>query len=421
MPLNDWTRTFLSDPLGLLRQVSISPPDGFVAKQRLVDRGQGALPAILYDAGMSAASSIKMDGAFLGLFDARHRRAVAATADKFKAAEVNVPVGMMKLEMDSVGSKDIRHQLASALTFKVDLASQDEMRDEMAKTSVALEEFNRTSPAAVDSISWAHKDKIPIYFLPWQSHQLVSITIPEYTEENVVSYGRDPKTVLHGAGLVENRKPRDLEIDPLSPHIFFTAAINGCSVFVTGSPRSPTITHAGISQDSTPYGTEAELFWRDLLTAHNAAQNVGAGRVAEVNRKDYITGHGGTTWLATRYKTYLDRLPSNAGLKVELVRPWGAVFGIRYGRMWSFYLQENALVERYIVRRGTKTIKQQRQVTQTNFFGRPTGAMVAEDVEVEVQVDERFSAPTNVPMRVTPFFPKGAAIARPRPTFRVVV
>ncbi len=406
MPLNDWTKTFLAKPLTLLRQVSVSPPDAAVARQRFVDR-PGGIRSILYDTGMAAATSIKIDGAFLDLFKGEHRGDVAAAAGKFKAAEVNIPIGMMKLEMYNAADPFKNDLLAGALTFKVDLASQDEMRNEMAQTAerAALQELRGgLAPfAAMDSISWADKDKIPIYFLPWQSHQLVSLTIPEYTEENVVSYGRG------------------LEIDPLSPHIFFTAAINGCSVFVTGSARAPTITHAGISQDTTPYGAEAELFWRDLLDAHNVAQNTYINRVAEVNRKDYITGPGNTTLLAMRYKRWLDQLPTNTPLKVESVNPWGAVFGIRYGRMWSFYLQENALVKRYIVQRVTKTVTQQRQSPQTNFFGRPTGVMVSKDVEVEVTEDKRVYAQVNVPLRVEPFFPTGASVTRPKATYRVVV
>ena len=406
MPLNDWTRKFLQKPLTLLQSVSVSPPDAVNAKQRFVDV-PGKLRRIEYDTGLGAASSIKMDGAFLDLFRRQNRGDVRAAAGKFKAADVDVPIGMMKLEMDSVGSDFKRDQLAGALSFKVDLASRDEMRDEMAKTAelAALRELRGgLAPfAALDSISWAEKDKIPIYFLPWQSHQLISIYLPEYTEENVVSYGRG------------------LEIDPLSPHIFFTAAINGCSVFVTGSSRAPTVTHAGISQDATPYGGESELFWRDLLDAHNAAQNTSTNKVAEVNRTDYVAGPGDTTRLARQYKRWLDHLPTKTPMKVESVAPWGAVFGIRYGRMWSFYLQENALVKRYIVERVTKTKKEQRLVSKTNFLGRPTGIAVTEDVEIEVQEDKRSYAQINVPLRVTPFFPTGPGRVKPKASFRRVL
>src|SRR5687768_14128981 len=54
---------------------------------------------------------------------------------------------------------------------------------------------------------------LAVQWLPWLSHSIVGLTL--------------------GA----------------SPDIFVTAAINGCSVFVTGAPNAPTVYHAGIGTD----------------------------------------------------------------------------------------------------------------------------------------------------------------------------
>lgn len=132
-----------------------------------------------------------------------------------------------------------------------------------------------------------------------------------------------------------------------SPNRFFTAAINGCSVFVTGAANAPTVHHAG--GDTSTNGLAAQAaFWRNLM--------VGLGHVgvAEVNKEDYIKnstvlldGGGHTTQAARDYKAWLEA--DYAGeLEIEDVRPWGAVIGLRDGAgNWSFYLQENASVSYY--------------------------------------------------------------------------
>jgi len=167
-------------------------------------------------------------------------------------------------------------------------------------------------------------DHVPVWFLPWESRHLIEMTIPTRQNED--------------------------DDDPEDPKIFFTAAINGCSVFVRGDPRSPTITHAGISQAQTPYGNDPSTFWRHLLAANLSGHNIHNGKTWEVNNKDYInqTGVSGNaqTGHTDAYLRWLKTLPSGP-LTVSHVVPWGSVFGIRYGRLWSFYLQENATVHTY--------------------------------------------------------------------------
>jgi hypothetical protein len=234
--------------------------------------------------------------------------------------------------------------------------------------------FDAIIPSSTGKIPKGH---IPVWFLPWESHHLLEMTIPPRQSEE--------------------------DDDPDDPNIFFTAAINGCSVFVRGDPRSPTVTHAGISQTQTPYGNDPSTFWRHLLEAHLAANNVFAGKTWEVNNTDYInqTGISGGAQTANTdaYLQWLKTLPSGP-ITVSHVVPWGCVFGIRYGRLWSFYLQENATVHTY------KVVAQYDQipVTDTKKVLGVFNKNVTQDVGRRRLVKKESTI--NRPVVVRDFFPK---------------
>jgi hypothetical protein len=161
---------------------------------------------------------------------------------------------------------------------------------------------------------------VPIYFLPWMSMRLVSIQLPELS-------------------------PRDYDApEERNPKIFFTAAINGCSVFVRGKPTAPEVFHAGIDGE---LHRDSAAFWRDCLARAVRNQGPAGGPTREVNRGDYtkdINFHGpARTPMAAQYLKWLQDEYRDK-LTISEVLPWGCVFGIRYGRLWTFYLQENATV-----------------------------------------------------------------------------
>ena len=181
------------------------------------------------------------------------------------------------------------------------------------KTTTSLNE-----PGAVTFSGTAKQTifgSVPIYFLPWRSMQLVGMSIPQLKES-------------------------DYDNDKGNPNIFFTAAINGCSVFIKGSPTAPEVFHGGI--DGT-LAIDAVQFWRDCLD-----KVAMPGRPPhEVNKTHYtkdssFTGKARTP-LAADYFKWLEDAHRNK-FTISEVSPWGCVFGIRYGRLWSFYLQENATV-----------------------------------------------------------------------------
>ena len=136
---------------------------------------------------------------------------------------------------------------------------------------------------------------------------------------------------------------------PPDPDIFFTAAINGCSVFIQGSKKNPTIYHCGGDPDYPTTERDpsvAATFWRNLVL------NYGQGRKpkAEVNKTNYVLDvtTTNTAEKSTQHsREYDEWLKSNVDntVRIKEVAPWGCVFGIRTGDEWAFYLQENATIK----------------------------------------------------------------------------
>jgi hypothetical protein len=179
---------------------------------------------------------------------------------------------------------------------------------------------------------------VPTYFLPWKVQSIVWMTIPRK------GHGR---------------------IGAPDPDIFFTAAINGCSVFFQGQPQNPTIYHCGGDPDYRPNPKrknvggimkpvrdpdEAATFWRSLVTAHG---DLTKGEVTgEVNKTQYMmdtpTADAAkkTTARSDEYFKWLKKnnRDQKGWFRMVEVRPWGCVFGVRTGDDWQFYLQENATV-----------------------------------------------------------------------------
>lgn len=163
---------------------------------------------------------------------------------------------------------------------------------------------------------------VPAYFLPWDcAGAIVSMKIPQQG-----SLGRGAE----------------------DPDIFFTAAINGCSIFIRGEPISPTVYHAGGDTGRGNDMDRSAAFWREVLA--NFAHLSDGRFVTEVNKKDYIKTPGQlatdgklTTANAKAYQAWLENKYKNI-LNIQLVNPWGCVFGFRNNSLWKFYLQENATI-----------------------------------------------------------------------------
>jgi hypothetical protein len=247
--------------------------------------------------------------------------------------------------------------------------------------------------------------RVPVHFLPWSSLKIVSLHLPEF-------------------------KTRDTDTDR-NPSIFFTAAISGCSVFVQGDPAAPQVFHAGIN------GTlllDAASFWRECLGI--VTENTGpTGIRREVNKNDYTRNDKfmklkrvGARTRTPGAEDFLNWLESEHRdeLTISEVSPWGSVFGIRYGRLWSFYLQENATVTT------VQFIKKKAVVSTANVNPKlPPKLSTADGAEVTKKtveskgffgksskdiysVTRRYSQP----MTVSEFFPGGRHRFQTTPLYR---
>lgn len=330
IPLDQYTKLLRDRPLDLFRRHSVSPPDGAVGDERVDALGATRRQKIL---PVSSRSKITTDGMFSRFFKPEN-----PVTMEFMHASVDKKIAWIKLQP--------HESFNGALTF------------------------NAIIPSAKEKIPPGH---VPVWFLPWESHHLIEMSIPPRQNED--------------------------DDDPDDPKIFFTAAINGCSVFVRGDPRSPTVTHAGISQTQTPYGNDPATFWRHLLEANLAGSNIHAGKTWEVNNTDYInqTGiSGGAKTVNTdRYLQWLKTLPSGP-ITVSRVVPWGCVFGIRYGRLWTFYLQENATICTY------KLVSQYSSVSvkKSGISG-----VLGKTQEVSVRRTVKVESTMNRPVVLRDFFP----------------
>lgn len=186
--------------------------------------------------------------------------------------------------------------------------------------------------------------KVKSYFLPWLADNIISLTIPAMTALN-----------------------------PGVPY-FFTAGINGCSIFIKGTAQSPMIFHAGGNTGQND-PTAGATFWRDMMESHagTRATTVGAN-LAEVNKTQYTVDKISTTKHKTpdgtkysmvnklgtaqsrSFETWLKKEVAGDYI-VEAVAPTGCVMGLRAANGdWSFYLQENVSITYY-------------KFTKSGFFG----------------------------------------------------
>ena len=166
----------------------------------------------------------------------------------------------------------------------------------------------------------------PMYFLPWNPN----------------------------GGAVQMELPDEPMGTPYHKHpmIFMTAMLSGCSVFVAGSPKNPTVYHCG-TDSATPQNNSAADFWKAVIKE----LGVDPGKAKAIHNVDYITAKhhdsGAQKARNDQAKGKLNRHYGNhrkQSLEIESVQGWGAVFGIRTNRDWAFYLQENAVVSYHKIR-----------------------------------------------------------------------
>ena len=243
--------------------------------------------------------------------------------------ERDVPLGKMTAPNDTFRSAFIKFRAVAtntdgqigSITFDVKYA--DELKDPASRTG------------------W-----LPCWFLPWKSGHLLKMRIPTHTTAIAAPTG---------GGL-----------PPENADLFFTAAINGCSVFVYGAEDNPTVVHAGIGMSfgealdkpvMDALGGEGAAIWRNLLNGATVSPTgvVTANPVkprqnfSEINRYDYVSQQRDgkivlTTPDSEAIEQYFAKHRKDT-LQASVVSPWGCVCGVRSnGGAWTFILQRNLSV-----------------------------------------------------------------------------
>lgn len=213
-------------------------------------------------------------------------------------------------------------------------------------------------------------DRVPCYFLPWNGEGgVIQLTIPEL--------------------------PDDAAADT-HPPIFLTAALSGCSIFVSGTARKPTIYHCG--KDGATAGESATAFWTGAMQqilGDDAADNLSAA-----HNRDYMATNRGAPGSGAEFATSAkERFEEHyrTGYRVEASTAWGAVFGIRKGATWEFYLQENV------------TVTYSKLLPPTGFFKR----LKKSQPDPAQRIVSR-------PVMVRKIFPDGGGVAQLLPTWRTL-
>ena len=155
------------------------------------------------------------------------------------------------------------------------------------------------------------------HWLPWDSLAITKHKIPPI-----------PGSIVGGS-----------EDEDEFPRFFMTAGINGCSVFIDGPPTAPTIYHAGITGK---LARSSDTFWRDqLTTALEGTSRQGQMPKGQVHSAEYMSLDSPVI------NRYVDWATSgdNAPFRMEVTSGFGSVVGVRFGRYWSFYLQQNVFLQ----------------------------------------------------------------------------
>ncbi len=170
-------------------------------------------------------------------------------------------------------------------------------------------------------------DSFPSYFLPWDSRGAV----------------------------VELSIPRDT-----GPRFFFTAVLSGCTILFCGPAHTPTVYHcgtAGLTGGGQPTTGDSNQFFLDLVRKCRIHLGLGRqdGALATDNRRvlstDYMVKNGVNAGIALAMQNIFQNERNyfaQRGYRLEVVEPWGSVFGVRTAGNWAFYLQVNAT---YVYRR----------------------------------------------------------------------
>lgn len=173
---------------------------------------------------------------------------------------------------------------------------------------------------------------VAIWWLPWVSKHIVKIKIRSLATLPQLQIGTD---------------------DPIpNPDLFFTAAINGCSVFVVGDDRGPSVYHAGVdgALEQRQAHETTEAAWERLVNRPGAMSVGKTEYISELRSPTSADGDrvtsGPLNIKTTAAAAALEKqLAKNKYLSNVSVAPSGMVFGMRDATgHWTMSLVRNATV-----------------------------------------------------------------------------
>lgn len=201
-------------------------------------------------------------------------------------------------------------------------------------------------------------DDFSQFWLPWESLSVTRCKLPP-----------SPSSIVGG----------NEDYDKF-PRFFMTAGITGCSIFVDGPSHCPTVYHAGITGK---LARPSDEFWKEQLEEALSSNGVrGIPPKAQVHKREYMQMNSPAIQRYLRWKESSVSSP----YKLSVMSCFGSVVGVRFGRSWSFYLQENVLVQDIQILKRSKVEKVEYEGDDTTFYRLKK---TKEKVDVEKQIQHR--------------------------------
>ncbi|EPX62046.1 hypothetical protein D187_009949 [Cystobacter fuscus DSM 2262] len=207
--------------------------------------------------------------------------------------------------------------------------------------------FNTSKDQNIYSLSIAQAQatgSFPIYWLPWKANQIIRTTLTPSKKHHL--------PLLATAAFQE-------------PHVFVTATVNGCSVFVEGSETEPTVYHANAGGTGgsieTPHGLIAKVSRMETVYkafSHHAVKKTPGPTGRSLSAGRYMSEQVGGVSRAQDDARIAKQLGVNRNLApITVINEkgksrvrhigdfktitFGTVFGVRDPRTgaWTFYVQ----------------------------------------------------------------------------------
>lgn len=225
----------------------------------------------------------------------------------------------------------------------------------------------------------------PVYWLPWGANQVYRTALRPSKKFSDPGKSFDYLTglVLRSAFSGDSRDPAELERDlkiafalgGVDPRLFFTATINGCSVFVEGTEEEPIVYHANAADHLMGFhqidsGLAFAVLQKEKIEHMVKQYRKFSGGHPKGPRSSLLPPSPTTVTLPTDYlvvgqdKHYMEwfkedvrrlveqyvseegsfKISMESIKDVKLEEGAGTVFGVRSGGRWKFYYQKLVFV-----------------------------------------------------------------------------